>query len=148
MFECTWILPFKHIIARKINSDKGIELSDIDQPWWLECDSAVADSSDEKAAVELSPQSTALEIFRKMLYSAEPSAVPVVKARLEEMAVVMGPQLQNPVPVTRKRGRPAGSRNKANKRDKSGFDYVEGRKCVNCGQRGHNPHLIYMVDLY
>ncbi|KAI9906067.1 hypothetical protein PsorP6_013477 [Peronosclerospora sorghi] len=58
MFECTWILPCKHIIARKIDSGKGIELSDIGQ-WWLECDSAVADSSDEEAAVELSPRSTA-----------------------------------------------------------------------------------------
>ncbi|KAI9895393.1 hypothetical protein PsorP6_019629 [Peronosclerospora sorghi] len=139
MFECTWILPCKHIIARKIDSGKGIELSDIGQQWWLECGSAVADSKGEEVAVELSPRSTALEICRKMLYSAEPSAVPVVKARLEDMAVVMCPQLQNPVSVTRKRGRPAGSRNKANKRDKSGFEYVEGRKCGNCGQRGHNP---------
>ncbi|KAI9915878.1 hypothetical protein PsorP6_006867 [Peronosclerospora sorghi] len=118
MFECTWILPCKHIIERKIDSVNGIELSDIGQQWWLERDSAVADNSDEKAAVELSPLSTALEIFRKMLYSAEPSAVPVVKARLEEMAVVMGPQLQNPVPVTRRRGRPSVSRNKANKKEK------------------------------
>ncbi|KAI9895981.1 hypothetical protein PsorP6_012638 [Peronosclerospora sorghi] len=31
MFECTWILPCKHIIARKIDSGKGIELSDIGQ---------------------------------------------------------------------------------------------------------------------
>ncbi|KAI9914685.1 hypothetical protein PsorP6_007660 [Peronosclerospora sorghi] len=137
MFECTWILTCKHIISRKIDSGKGIELSDIGQQWWLECDSAVADSSDEEAAVELSPRSTALEICRKILYSAEPSAVPVVKARREEMAVVMGPQLQNPVPVTRKRGRPARSRNKVNKRKKSGFEYVESRKCGNFGQRGH-----------
>ncbi|KAI9915341.1 hypothetical protein PsorP6_007106 [Peronosclerospora sorghi] len=138
MFECSWILPCKHIIARKIDIGKGIELIDIGQQWWLECDSAVADSSDEEAAVELSPRSTALEICRKILYSAEPSAAPVVKARLEEMAVVMGPQLQSPVPVTLKRGRPAGPRNKANKRDKIGFEYVEGRICANCGQRGYN----------
>ncbi|KAI9909186.1 hypothetical protein PsorP6_015070 [Peronosclerospora sorghi] len=97
MLECTRILPCKHIIARKIDSGKGIDLSDIGQQWWLECDSAVSDSSDEEAAVELSPGSTALEICRKILYSAEPSAVPVVKARLEEMAVVIGPQLKNPV---------------------------------------------------
>ncbi|KAI9918617.1 hypothetical protein PsorP6_011459 [Peronosclerospora sorghi] len=70
MFECTWILPCKRIIARKIDSGKGIVLSDIGQQWWLECDSAVADSSDEEAVVELSPRSTALEICRKMLYSA------------------------------------------------------------------------------
>ncbi|KAI9920543.1 hypothetical protein PsorP6_015357 [Peronosclerospora sorghi] len=51
MFECTWILPCKHIIARKIDSGKGIKLSDIGQKGWLECDSAVADNSDEVAAV-------------------------------------------------------------------------------------------------
>ncbi|KAI9916084.1 hypothetical protein PsorP6_007501 [Peronosclerospora sorghi] len=62
IFECTWILPCKHIIARKIDSGKGIELRDIGQQWWLECDSAVAYSSDKEVAVELSPRSTALEI--------------------------------------------------------------------------------------
>ena len=48
-------------------------------------------------------------------------------------------QLSHPIAVTKKRGRPRGAQNKVLKRrDKSAFEYVEGRKCRNCGKGGHN----------
>jgi hypothetical protein len=48
-------------------------------------------------------------------------------------------QVQEPLVVVKKRDKPAGSKNKTSTtRDKSHFEYVEGRKCGVCGQSGHN----------
>ena len=47
----------------------------------------------------------------------------------------------------RKRGRPAGSKNKkANQREKSLFEYSIGRKCSKFGQAGHNARTCEMRE--
>ena len=60
-------------------------------------------------------------------------------ARLNHVLDTPDVQLQEPLVVVKKRGRPAGSKNKpSTTRGKSHFEYVEGRKCGFCSQPGHN----------
>ncbi|KAI9908973.1 hypothetical protein PsorP6_015233 [Peronosclerospora sorghi] len=58
--------------------------------------------------------------------------------RLKETRELPIHALCNHVQVTRKRGRPAGSKNRANTRDKPAFEYTTGNKCGNYGKNGHN----------
>ena len=47
--------------------------------------------------------------------------------------------LKGPVEVAKRKGRPAGSKNKRSiTRDPSAFEYVIGEKCRICKQAGHN----------
>jgi hypothetical protein len=60
-------------------------------------------------------------------------------ARLNQVLDTPNVQVQEPLVVVKKRGKPAGSKNKTSTtRDKSHFEYVEGRKCGVCGQSRHN----------
>jgi hypothetical protein len=60
-------------------------------------------------------------------------------ARLNQVLDTPDVQVQEPLVVVKKRGRPEGSKNKTSTtRDKSHFKYMEGRKCGVCGQSGQN----------
>ncbi len=60
-------------------------------------------------------------------------------ARFQEVLDSPEIQIEEPKIVTKKRGRPAGAKNKtALSRDKSQFEYALGRKCSKCGKAGHN----------
>ena len=66
-------------------------------------------------------------------------------ARLNQVLDTPEVQVNEPLIVVKKRGRPVGSKKKTSTtRDKSHFEYVEGSKCRVCNQGGHNsrtcPH--------
>jgi hypothetical protein len=84
-------------------------------------------------------QETLYSAIQETLYSVDADQVPVLLQRLEEATSRPLHMLSNPVvSVVRKRGRPPGSKNRANQRDKSRFEYVSGNQCGNCGVNGHN----------
>jgi hypothetical protein len=60
-------------------------------------------------------------------------------ARLNQVLDTPDVQVQEPLVVVKKHGKPAGSKNKTNTtRNKFHFEYVEGRKYGVCGQSWHN----------
>jgi hypothetical protein len=60
-------------------------------------------------------------------------------ARLNQVLDMPDVQVQEPLVVVKKSSKPVGFKNKTSMtRDKSHFEYVEGRKCGVCGQSGHN----------
>jgi hypothetical protein len=63
-------------------------------------------------------------------------------AHLNQVLDTLNVQVQEPLAVVKKRGRPTGSKNKTSTtKDKFHFEYVEGRKCGVYGQSGHNSRI-------
>ena len=84
------------------------------------------------------PRKRILAEMKEKLYRSDVYAGSMV-ARLKETLRTPYAQIEPPNAVTKKRGRPAGAKNKTSvTRDKSNFEYVEGRKCGQCGMSGHN----------
>lgn len=93
------------------------------------------------AANVYSPRQKRLNSIQETLYSVDADQVPVVLQRLEEATSRPLQMLSNPVvSVVRKRGRPPGSKNRANQRDKSRFEYVSGNQCGGTGERDRHQH--------
>ena len=79
------------------------------------------------------------------MYETDDDQVAVLITRLDEASEAPLQSLSNPVVVTRKRGRPAGSKNKkANQREKSLFEYSTGHKCSKGAQASHNARTYDM----
>lgn len=77
-------------------------------------------------------------ILLQVLGNENPRACSLI-ARFKEVLDTPDVQVQEPLVVVKKRGRPAGSKNKTSiTKDKSHFEYVEGRMCGVCGQSKHN----------
>ncbi|KAH9275984.1 hypothetical protein BASA83_001254 [Batrachochytrium salamandrivorans] len=113
--ECTGLfrtsvgVPCRHEIKRRIEENGRFNIDDIHCQWHLHVPPAVL-----------------------------PVAATVVMARLDEASQRSLQPLSNPELAT-KRGRPAGStKRKAIQREKSLFEHATGRKCLRCGQAGHN----------
>jgi Ser/Thr protein kinase RdoA (MazF antagonist) len=65
--------------------------------------------------------------------------VPTFLTQLERLADNPVAPLSNPSALTKKRGHPLGALSDVTKRrDKSLYEYVEGRKCGKCGKTAHN----------
>jgi hypothetical protein len=82
--------------------------------------------------------------LQQVLDNGNPRAGNLI-ARLNQVLDTTDVQVQKPLVVVKKRGRPVGSKNKTSMtRDKSHFEYVEGCKCGVYGQSRHNsrtcPH--------
>jgi hypothetical protein len=76
--------------------------------------------------------------LKQVLNNENPRAGSLI-ARLNQVLDTPDVQVQEPLVVVKKRNRPVGSKNKTSTtKDKSHFEYVEGRKCGVCGQSGHN----------
>jgi hypothetical protein len=81
---------------------------------------------------------TMMATLQKVLDNGNPQAGSLI-ACLNQVMDTLDVQVQEPLVVVKKHGRPIGSKNKTSTtRDKSHFEYVEGRKCGVCGQSGHN----------
>jgi len=77
--------------------------------------------------------------LKQVLNNENPRAGSLI-ACLNQVLDMPDVQVQEPLVMVKKRGRPAGSKNKTSTtRNKSHFEYVEGRKCGVCVQSGHNP---------
>jgi hypothetical protein len=79
--------------------------------------------------------------LKQVLNNENPRAGSLI-ACLNQVLDMPDVQVQEPLVMVKKRGRPTGSKNKTSTtRDKSHFEYVEGCKCGVCGQSGHNSKI-------
>ncbi len=85
--------------------------------------------------------SSSVTALPKIVGHLSANQLPTFFNLLENLDVTSIPQISNPAVVTKKRGRPKGAPNRTTKRDKSWFEIVEGRKCSNCQQLGHNARI-------
>ena len=142
-----WGLPCKHQIRLLVDSDGILDRArDIHRQWWLDKtlfpqdphDVILEDSGPQAQEMQDTPpcpRTAALDLVRQRLFEGNLSTSLVLASNIPQLLSVA---LRNPVPVTKKRGRPTGAKNKSTKRDKSYFEHVEGRKCSNCQKPGHN----------
>jgi Zinc knuckle len=138
IFQQSYGIPCKHDIKRRIAEGRRFELSDIHVQWHLERNPYSNAASRVSSEAPLSPRQRQLKALQDRLYSLEDDEVPTFLSQLKCITESPATVLLNPEPVTRKRGRPAGSTNRANQRDKSEFEYASGYKCKICQKPGHN----------
>mgnify|MGYP006164122709 FL=1 len=132
-FSTKYGIPCRHTIFDKMKSSGTFQSTDFHEHWMLQHETS------SPAANVSSPRQKRLNSIQETLYSVDADQVPVLLQRLEEATSRPLHMLSNPVvSVVRKRGRPPGSKNRANQRDKSRFEYVSGNQCGNCGVNGHN----------
>jgi hypothetical protein len=136
-FRKTFGIPCTHQIRERIECGTPLALSDIHIQWHLQLilnENAV----DNHTIQQDTPRKRLLAEMNEKLYRTDivPSSL---MARLQDAIKTPYVQIMQPNAVTKKRGRPAGVKNKTSlTRDKSKFEYVEGRKCGRCGMPGHN----------
>ena len=144
-FTRIWGLPCKHIIRDLIDSGRDIGLQDVHVQWWLSMDITELETSqntlvapDALPPPPSSPKTRALEAISKKLDTLSPEASAVLLSRLhafaDETPIVT---FSAPSAVANPRGKPAGSKRKSNKRSRSEFEIVLGKKCGNCRRPGH-----------
>jgi hypothetical protein len=105
--------------------------------WHLVMKLPTAEREEDNLAV--SPMSKIVKKILVQKKTLHESQIPSFISRLTDAIQEPIPFVANPIQVTKKRGRPRGALNKiSRKRDKSAFEYVEGRKCGKCGNSGHN----------
>ncbi len=76
--------------------------------------------------------------LQQVLDNGNPRAGSLI-ARFNQVLDTPDVQVQEPLVMVKKRNRPASSKNKTSTtKDKSHFEYVEGRKCGVYGQSRHN----------
>ena len=138
-FHRIYGLPCRHQIKSMVAAGKLIQLTDIHSQWRLH-EGYVNSSSTRNvsAATEVTrtPKQKAIAMVSEIIERLDDVEIPSYTSQLERLQTV---SLQNPQPVSRKRGRPTISSHKpSNKRDRSAFEYVTGSKCGKCGEGGHN----------
>jgi len=149
-FTKSWGLPCHHYIHSCLETKPSIPLQDIHEQWLLDRNPLILPSVNVAAPPHepASPRSlfmqTMTTTLQQVLDNWNPRACNLI-ARLNQVLDMPDVQVQKPLVVVKKRGRPAGFKNNTNTtRNKSHFEYVEGRKCGVCGQSGHNsktcPH--------
>jgi hypothetical protein len=143
-FTKSWGLPCHYYIRGCLETETSILLQDIHEQWLLDRNPLILPSVNVAAPPHesTSPRSlfmqTMTATLQQVLNNGNPRACSLI-ARLNQVLDMPDVQVQEPLVVVKKRDRPAGSKNKTSMtRDKSHFQYVEGRKCGVCGQSGHN----------
>jgi len=138
-FTRVWGLPCRHRIWHMLHNNALIEVSDVHSQWLLHDNMLPSEMPEVESVPSMSPCSRAVHALKEKFRSCDPGSSLVLEARVHDVLNMDVPSLQNPHAATHKRGRPVGSRNnKANKRDGSGFEWVQARKCKNGGGAGHN----------
>jgi len=143
-FTKLWGLPCHHYICSCLETESPIVLHDIHESWLLDKNPLILPSVNVAVLPHepTSPQSLFMQTMtttvQQVFNNGNPRAGNLI-ARLNQVLDTSDVQVQEPLVVVKKRGRLAGSKNKTiTTRDKSHFEYVEGRKCGICGQSGHN----------
>ena len=138
LFTKTWGLPCKHTILRCVEVEKPISLSTIHNQWLLDPNPLSSNESLSHEDISMSPRARFMEDMGRQLYTSNDKANSIL-IRLNHVIDTPHVVLQGPNTVTKKRGRPAGVKNKTSMtRDRSLFEYAQGRKCRTCGNPGHN----------
>jgi hypothetical protein len=152
ILSATFGLPCSHALKAALENDEASLEELIDHQWMLELPSPQSLPVDNPP--NLTPRKLLMEEIRRQLYEDSGNHRQSLLARLESTLETAERQIQDLPPLKRKRGRPAGAKNKKTsiRRDKSQFEYTEGRKCSICKQAGHNartcPAEINAVMLY
>jgi hypothetical protein len=158
LFSRTFGLPCKHVINQYKREEKPLGLDLIHSQWILN----EAGNSNPSTSGNVNCPSTAtqnyssnhsfpvdhslLEVFEALQENfdqASSSQQAVLRSDLERISTIPIIEPREPdLDLVRKRGRPAGSKNNANKRIRSHFEHVDaevnGNRCGTCGNRGHN----------
>jgi hypothetical protein len=133
-FTRTWGLPCQHALKNLVERNGMLELEDIHLQWHLEKQNYI--SSNE--SLPNTPRKKLLAEIQRELYSQGAMTGSLLN-RFKDVINTSRVPIQEPSIVLKRRGRPAGSRNKNSlTRDKSLFEYTTGRKCSICGSSGHN----------
>jgi hypothetical protein len=119
-------------------------LQDIHEQWLLDRN-PLAPPNVTTAVPPHEPESPKSSFVQKMMATLQqvlnnenPRAGSLI-ARLNQVLDTPDVQVQEPLVMVKKRGRPARSKNKTSTtKYKSHFKYMEGCKCGVCGQSGHN----------
>ena len=139
-FRLTFGIPCKHEIKRIISEGSRLNIEDFHAQWHL--DILTDETQPIQNLQDVSPRSAILNQVRSRIYSIGNDLVPSFISRLDSLCENSErPQnniLSNPIRRTRTRGRPEGSQNRSNQRDRSHFEYTTGIRCSNCRQPGHN----------
>jgi hypothetical protein len=147
LFTKTYGLPCRHTIKEYIQQKKPLELELVHSQWYLYTNNTNLQSTSTADVMldtidELTPRRQALADISLRISTIPEGQLPTFLSRLKDLTDQVISTIQEPLFVSKKRGRPVGSKNKSNKRDKGHFEYVEeefnGRKCGSCGKRGHN----------
>ena len=137
-FKKSWGLPCHHYIRNCIQNKMAIDLQEIHEQWLLEKNPLTSGHEEVTLRDMPSPRSAILKKVTSALDPGNPRASSLI-ARFNHILDTPDVEVREPSIVVKKRGRPANSKNVSSKtRDKSHFEYVEGRKCSCCGQAGHN----------
>ena len=145
-FTKSWGLPCSHYIRCCLKFGTPILLQDIPKQWLLDKNPMASSSICALAQpIEpLSPRSCLMQKIADTLENGNPRVGSLI-ARLNHVLDTPEVQVNEPLVVVKKRGRPARSKNKTSiTRDKSHFEYVEGSKCGICKQSGHNSRTCTM----
>jgi len=131
-------LPCKHTLRKHLESGTPIPLDSIHPQWHLKIENPLCPQDCFKDK-QFSPRTGVVNRIKGYIETLADSQIPTFLSVWEKVSENPVQQVANPIIVAKKRGRPAGALNKVTKkRDKSAFEFVEGRKCRKCGQVGHN----------
>ncbi|KAJ1511354.1 hypothetical protein HMI56_005498 [Coelomomyces lativittatus] len=142
LFCATFRIPCQHEIKHYIKDNARFHTNNIHSQWHLSAALVRESTPIPTVTAELlhSPRKCLLKALENRVYEADEDQLSVISARLYEATQTPLQTLLNPDVVTKKHSRLAGSKNRANQRDKLLFEYATGHKCSRCGQPGHNSH--------
>jgi len=135
-FSNIYGLPCKHYIRNCLFDSTFILLEDIHVQWRIDIEVGMPF---EEQGQDDSPKKKILKSVESLLYDGcnNPS---LLMSRIQSLIAAPFNKILPPAVVTKKKGRPVGSKGGASSkvmRDKSAFEYVEGRKCSKCKKPGH-----------
>jgi hypothetical protein len=143
-FTKSWGLPHHHYIRGCPKIETPILLQDIHEQWLLDRNPLILPSVNVATPPHelTSPRS----LFMQMMTATLQQVLDNGNLRASSLITCLNQvldspdvQVQEPLVMVKKRGKLASSKNKTSTtRNKSHFEYVEGRKCGVCGQSGHN----------
>lgn len=137
-FTQTYGLPCKHLLKQLIEIEAPIALDSIHRQWHLTMEQPLLNKETTEEPV-VSPRTNTTNRIQTFIGSLTNAQIPTFLSLWDTIIENPIQQVSNPQVVTKKRGRPSGSLNKVSKRrEKSAFEFIEGRKCRSCGKGGHN----------
>ena len=133
-------LPCKHTIRELVEEGQVLTDAYIDSQWLLELNASSRAITNVSLSQNISPRKNLIERLHNELYNNPQIHSSSFINRIQSVLDDPTKEIQDIQPLQRKKGRPVGAKNKGAsiRRDKSHFEYMEGRKCSKCGEPGHN----------
>lgn len=136
-FTRIWGLPCRHVIPDLLAMNGELRLLDVHPQWLLTLDTPNTGSDRHPPAsppAPLSPRSRAIQLFNQRYDNVDLAHAAVMVSRLEDISSDPLTSMAPPNSVLNQRG----GAQRSNRRLRSLFEIVQGRKCSNCGRPGHN----------